>query len=413
MSIQYIPAHARIVTNLAAPYNLSGTNNVLQIKVDGGSTQTVTLTTGASQTAANVVTDCGVLTGVTPAVVTLNGQDFVSFTTTTTNGASSTIEILAPANNVNSTFGFTATTINGKERITTVLEGAANKQQIINATESALLQVGWYTVSGSGSTNLLMQSSMTPQGLRYRLRVRDNGGNNACFSVENVAGTRLGTNNTGGTGLLWPNNRTYRIVASKYQFFIFEENATSINNNSASTRSNVFCGVPWVPPNLEGTIYEAIWLISNASSDGDGSQRGGMREVLGARNSSVGGNGNLTVICNGNIWESINNSSMNGIGMPSLITLWQGCRLQRQLYAWFRWHDDSEFMVDPLIAWGLTAQTDEAKIRGQLWESYIAVGGPYQPNQTITIDGRQFLPMTINNYGTNESARGALMTAIT
>jgi hypothetical protein len=411
MSIQYVPAHARVVTNVAAPYNLTGSNNVLQIKVDGGSTQTVTLTTGAAQTAANIVTDCGVLTGVTPAVVTVNGQDFVSFTTTTTNGAASTIEVLAPANNVNATFGLTATTVNGGQRITTVLEMAATKQQIINATESALVQVGWYTISGSGTTNLLMQSSMTPQGLRYRLRVRDNGSNNTSFSIENVAGTRQGTNNTNGTGLLWPNNRTYRIVASKYQFFIFEDNATSVNSNSASFRSTVFCGVPWIPSNLVGTIYESIWMITNASSDGSSSQRGSLREVLGARN-NVGGNGNLTVICNNNIWESQGNSGMNGIGMPSLITLWQGTRIQRQLYTWYRWHDDTEFMVDPLIAWGLTAQTDEAKIRGQLWESYIAVGGPYQPNHTFTLDGRTFLPMTINNYGTNENARGALMTAI-
>jgi hypothetical protein len=231
--------------------------------------------------------------------------------------------------------------------------------------------------------------------------------------VENVAGTRIGTNNINSTGLIFPGSRTYRIVASKYQFFIFEENSQSVNATVANTRSNLFCGVPWIPSNLTGTIYEAIWLISNASSDGDGSTRGSLREVLGARNSNNGGNGNFTVICNGNIWESQVNSSMNGIGMPYLITLWQGTRIQRQLYTWFRWHDDSEFMVDPLIAWGLTAQTDEAKIRGQLWESYIAVGGPYQPNLTLTVDGRQFMPITINNFGSNENARGALMTAIT
>jgi hypothetical protein len=410
MSIQYVPEYARIVTTNPAPYNLTGSNNILQIKVDGGSTQTVTLTTGGSRTAANIVSDCGVLTGVTPAVVTVNGQDFVSFTTTTSNGSTSSIEVLSPVNNVNATFGIA--TVDGTPRYSTIIGPVTTKQQIIDATEAALLRVGWSTISGSGSTNLLMQSSMTPQGLRFRLRVRDNGGNNACFGIENVAGTRVGTSNINGIGLIFPASRTYRIIANKYQFFIYEENSGQVNATSAPFRSNVFCGVPWIPSNLTGTLYESIWLIANASSDGDNSTRGSLREVLGSRNSNVGGNGNLTVICNNNIWESFVNSNMNGIGMPCLITIWQGCRIQRQAYSWFRWHDDSEFMVDPLIAWGLTSQNDEAKIRGMLWDSFIQVGGPYEPGLSVSMGGRTFMPITINNYGSNENARGALFTAI-
>lgn len=409
MAIQYVPSSARVVTNTAATYNVTGSNNVLQIKVDGGSTQTVTLTTGATRSAANIVTDCAVLTGVTTEEITINSQNFVSFTTTTTNGATSTIEILAPANNANTLFGLTAGTVNGRPRITVVTDNLTTKQQVINAAESALLQVGWYTVSGSGTTNLLMQSPMTPQNLRFRLRVRDHGGSNAVFSIENVAGTKVGTTNSNGTACIHPNNRSYRIIANKYQFFLFEENV-STGTTAANARSNVFCGVPWIPSNLTGTIYESIWMMGNGLSDVDGTSHGSLREVLGSRN-NTGGNGNVSVICNGNIWESLGTSNSTGIGMPYLITLWQGSRIQRNLGTWFRWHDDTEFMVDPLIAWGLTAQTDEAKIRGQLWDSYIATAGPYQLN-TFSLDGYTFFPITLNNAGTTENARGTLMTVI-
>lgn len=415
MAIQYITGEARIATNLPGPYNITGSSNIVQIKVDGGSTQTATLTTGGARTAAQIVTDLGVLTGVNVAVVTLNSQDFVSITTATTNGSSSTIQVLAPVNNANTVLGLTTVTVNGNPRYHAFLEPANTKQQVIDFVEAGLNQCGWHTVTGSGSTNVLMQSMMSPQGLRYRLRIKDNSSNNVCFSIENVAGTKVGTNSTDACGLIFPGGRTYRLVANKYQMFIFEENSSNQQSSNIimNFRSAVFAGVPYVPSNLVGTIYEAIYILGNSGSNGDTAPRGSFRDVIGSRNNNVGGNGNICLICNGNIWEIIGNSGVNGIGMPTLLTLWQGVRLQRSVGTWYRWHDDSEMMVDPLIAWGLTANTDEGKVRGQLWESFVQCGGPYPPGTTETIDGRTYVTVTINNGGTGENARATLKTAIT
>ena len=114
-----------------------------------------------------------------------------------------------------------------------------------------------------------------------------------------------------------------------------------------------------------------------------------------------------TTICNGNIWENTNNSGQVSIGLLNLITMDNACEIQNTGTG-YRWHDGSAFLTDLLIAWGLTANTDEAMARGQLWDAFISCDA-YTIDTTLTsVDGANWWNLTNNNTGNSETARGSL-----
>lgn len=94
---------ATVTGTVAENYNISGSNNQFSVKVDGGGTQTVTLTSGATRTAAQVAADIdagttGITTSVSSGKVVLTSQ---------TAGTNSSIEIVTTANSSYVTLGFT------------------------------------------------------------------------------------------------------------------------------------------------------------------------------------------------------------------------------------------------------------------------------------------------------------------
>ena len=75
----------------------------------------------------------------------------------------------------------------------------------------------------------------------------------------------------------------------------------------------------------------------------------------------------------------------------------------------YRWHDDSLLTYEPIISWGLTAYTDEGKIRGQIWDAAIVNDG-FTPDSTTSFDTHNWWVLTTNNTGTiGTAARGSLL----
>lgn len=88
-----------VTGTVAETYNISSTNDKLKIRVDGGTPQTVTLTSGATRSAANVVSDINAtLVGATASVST--GK-----VTITSNSASGFIEFEVVTNSAYATLG--------------------------------------------------------------------------------------------------------------------------------------------------------------------------------------------------------------------------------------------------------------------------------------------------------------------
>lgn len=404
MAIQYVDAYGDAVSNLPEPYVITSSNNQFSVSINGGSNQVFTLTSG-TRTAAQIVTDLSSLTGATASTVSVNGINYVRLTTTTNSGTGSTILFNTPSNNSNTVLGFIATTYTGGSIVSTTTS-VSSKQALINAIESALNTAGWVTISGHGTSPLIIQSAMSqpPQNLRMRLQMTTSGSNCTILSVENVSGSIVGGNSNSNSGIfLLPGSaQTWQVIANKYQGFAFVP-------GSNTARQYAGWGVPYLPSWLQGMIYEAMWLTGNAASDSDTTIRGSFRGSLGSSyNSNVA---NCQFVTNGLEWEIDNNTGAYGVGSHTLIVPIGGTTMS--VSAAYSWHDGSGFMTDPIIAWGASWYTDEARARGQLWNCFVS-SNSYTVDATITgLDGHNWQCLTASNTGattgtSNQSVRGSI-----
>jgi hypothetical protein len=409
MAIAYMDKNADAVGTVSDTYTITGSNDQFSIAIDGGSNQVFTLTHG-TRTAAQIVSDLSGLTSATASVVTIGGAaTYVRIRTTSSNGATSSILVNAPSNNANATLGFTATTYYGGANVNTTFVGGT-KQQIINGIETALLSAGWITLSGSGTSALKMQSSMSPasQNLRIRLNVKDNGNNCTVCSLENVQGSRVASNGTSNGGQLLPaTGKVFRVIANKYQAFVLVP-------GSVTTRDFACWGVPYLPTWLQGVAYECAWLQGSGTSDTDTTTgRKSFRTVLGSM-SNQGGESTLNQsFYNLNMWENAQGGTSN-FGMPGLFFFAGPTNGFSSTSMNYRWADGSAMMSDPIMSWGTTGATDEGLARGQLWDAFVT-GEPYPADTPLSsIDSHNWFCITNLNSGqvAQGTVRGTLFVVV-
>jgi hypothetical protein len=276
------------------------------------------------------------------------------------------------------------------------------RQEIVTGLQTGLTAAGWSVISGSGTGNVLMQSATTPspQSLAMRVNLFDPGsGNCARVIVRNTAGTHVQSNYL---PLLPAAGKVFQIIANPYQCFIFTSSSPS------TAREFAAWGVPYLPSFLQGVITECIWAMANGNSDTDTTVRPTFRTGLYAMSNST--SGALWFNCNGNIWEEFNTvPSGNYSGYPQLYCQ-QGAYLTSTSSSQmaYRWHDDSLLTYEPLLSWGLTAYTDEGKIRGQIWDAAIINDG-FTADTTTSFDTHNWWNLTNTNTGSiGAAARGSL-----
>jgi len=268
------------------------------------------------------------------------------------------------------------------------------RREIVDGLVAALTSAGWSTISGGGTGDVRMQSATTPQNLQIQVRVYDPGaGNCAQVFMRNQAGTKVSI----ATYLLPAVGKVYRVVADKYQFFIFTP-GTSV------CREFVACGVPYLPSFLVGVITgDCGWLVGNAISDTDVVGQACLRASSGVP---------MGALWNRNRYSGLVNNSLIDVGINSSypsdfrLTVVGGAETAEYTSGQL-WHDDSIVVCEPLVAWGLAATADNAKIRGQMWDA-IVVGASYGPDSTISFDGKSWWALTANNGGSTSSMRGTL-----
>jgi hypothetical protein len=254
-----------------------------------------------------------------------------------------------------------------------------------------LTNAGWSVDVNTSSTDKTMKTATTPQSLNIRVRVYDPGsGNCVKLKMSNASGSKT---QTGDVFLLPGAAKTFRIIANKYQFFIFTPGAIVAREFAAA-------GTPYLPSFLSGVITEAGWLTGNASSDVDSTNRGSLRTFLGFFITSSGSQTqtNSYFLCNGNVFEWNNTAltSISAIGVPTLLVQ-VAQNFNGAVTSNYRWHDDSILVYEPLMSWPLAASTDEAKIRGQMWDAMIT-SDTFAGDTTFTsFDGHSWWAVT-NNY---------------
>jgi hypothetical protein len=278
------------------------------------------------------------------------------------------------------------TTFVGTDRATT---GTALETQLVNA--------GWTVISGSGTNDRLLESATTPTAANLiRVRIRTaNLTNCVCINMQNVAATKVSQNYF----ILPAALKTFRIIANKYQFFVFTP-------GTSAAREFVACGVPWIPTFLHGVMTDDLgWISGNGLSDTSTTVQVSFRTSLHCAGSNLGYSSGIV---NGSLFDFAG-SGIGGPGGMRLVTQVGGNVQDTNA---FRWHDDSLQLVDPLIAWGLTsAVSDEAKIRGQLWGAVIVTDAFAADTTLASVDGHSWLGITNANGGSTSAARGTLFLA--
>lgn len=294
----------------------------------------------------------------------------------------------AGGTNVNTTFANTS---------------SPTRREVVDGIVAALTTAGWSTVSGGGTGDVLMESATTSQSLKIRVQVKDPGsGSTARLYLKSGISSAAGTF---GCGLLPEASKTWRVIANRYQAFIFVPGSTK-------ARDFVAFGNLHIPVTFSAQILECGWMWGSANSDSDTTTRPHFRTTLGANiNFSTA---EMCFILNGNMFETGNGTNYNSstaFGLPTMVYPQQtNISLGNVAYA-YRWHDDSSLIFEPLLAFGCNIN-DEAKIRGQLYDA-IVITEPMNGGTELVFDSHNFYSITHNNVGyANGSSRGTLLVVI-
>lgn len=299
------------------------------------------------------------------------------------------------------TFG--ATQYSGSAWYTTVATDGT-KQTLINNIETALLHSGngWTTVSGSGTTNLLMSSVATPAGLAVYCRFKDNGGTEIQVYMESTDGTLKPASyaTTNGASLSVTVGITYELLASKYQFVLYSANSPT------TAKQFVWVGVPYLNASLSANITRAGFLFGgNQGTSTNVVSTIAFTMSLGKNLAGTNSNPNVEVMVNSNWWETANASSVgpqNVAGFPRMLINGMVSDFNQTLSSatGYRWRTATPSIVtgDVFVAWGLTANTDEAMVNGQFYDC-VFIGDSQPIDTTATFDSHDWRTPTNSNIG--------------
>jgi len=265
------------------------------------------------------------------------------------------------------------------------------RRELVDKIVLELANAGWTVKSGGGTGDVVLESATTPQGLKVRVRVWDPGsGNCARFALKNPSESL-----TSGASYLLPNAGTkiWRIVANKYQMFVWTQGSTS-------AREHLGFGVLWIPSFLEGAITTvAAFVEANGRDDSDTAATASFRTGMGTL-------GTTWARCSMMLDTYVLDL---GNGQNASVRLFVTAAGYAD-YNCLIWHDDSRFLMDPLIGFGVTAASEYARLRGMLWDAVILSGG-VAADSNYTFDGHNWVALTGNGSGSGSALPGTLLLA--
>lgn len=288
---------------------------------------------------------------------------------------------------------------------TTFVNTTGTRREIVDGLAAALVTAGWTYVSGSGTGDVKMKCAITPQGNQAAVRIFDPGsGNCAQLSLFNIVNN---LSQTGSCFLLATTGKTWRVIANKYQFFIFV-------TGSILPREYVCFSCVYIPPFLTSSVFTAAFLNGNARTDTDtgfahssGPNGACFRANLGPSSSATNYQMNAGYLVNNTLWSANNVADGNTYAggavqlfCPNSLRTFGGQFSTQEVY---RYHDLSLHMSDPLVAWGTTGMYDEPTIKGQMWDM-IVIHDQFPMDTTFSFDGRTYWNLTQFNPQSRHSA---------
>ena len=280
-----------------------------------------------------------------------------------------------------------------------------NKSDLCAALDTALQAAGWTVTTHTSSVDNTYQSGATPQSNQIKVRVWDGGGNCVRIRMLNTAQTISQANSC---FLYVTSSTTYRIIANQYQFLAFVP-------GSASSRNFVIASALYIPPNLVSMgLSTCALILGNGISDSDVSNlTGSWRSTLTSRGFANANPSQGWTILNATAveYDGLTYDVYPHPGLPAMATL-QSSAIDS--VSGYRWHDDSALIMEPLVCWGIPTMDSEGKLRGQLWDAFLATES-YTADITTVVDSHNYYNITENNDGhlaSPASMRGSLFVVV-
>jgi hypothetical protein len=273
-----------------------------------------------------------------------------------------------------------------KVNTTTVVNDKASLCAVI---DTGLTAAGWTVTTHTSSTDNIYQSGVTPQSNQIKIRVWDGGGQCVRIKMMNTAQT---ISQSDSCYLYATTSTSYTIIANQFQFVIFVPGSVSSRN---------FCigSAFYIPPNLVTMgLTTAAFIQGNATSDTDTTNlTGSFRTALTIRGFAGAAPGNGWTILNATSVE-YSGLSADSFQHPGLLVLAMIQSAAMDSISGYRWHDDSAFIFEPLVAWGTPTIDSEAKLRGQLWDAFV-VTESFPADITTSVDSHNYYNLTESNDG--------------
>lgn len=250
----------------------------------------------------------------------------------------------------------------GGTYVNTTWTSDGTRSDMQSQVRNALITAGWSVVSGGGTSDTLLQSATTPQGMRCLLRCLDSGsGNCAQFTMRDLAGIRISS----AAFMLPLNSQQFRIIANKYQFFVFPTGPT----DPSTARKIMMGGVPYLDSDMSSivTTPDMFWFLFTGETDITTTARPQQfrRNLTAATNASGPAGSSLF---NDGLVNYTAGGSSNAIPQIALLYLRNAGSNDSAVPPW---KTTAYPIIDALIGWGASSASSNMLYMGQLWDSVV------------------------------------------
>ena len=290
---------------------------------------------------------------------------------------------------------------------------AVNTVYYVNYASANTFNVATYlggaNITITGSTNgatiwcytqtMLLRSVAQPTVTNpIVVKLQDNLDTCVCVSIQNSAGSVVGTNDRYHGGSLYPQGfANFQITATQYWFYCSIVQSYMHNDF-------VYTGMIYVPSFLTGITDQGFLLTNSTDSTGNfGIYNNIQASTIIGTNTS-----NCQFIWNSTFVEIANNAGYNASYYPGTENLLVMMSYQYQtVQTHYRWQNDTIFMSDVFLCHGNALNT-EGFIRGQFFDA-VYVADAFALDSTDTFAGHTWL--CTNNNNNTVTPRGGIWLA--
>lgn len=266
----------------------------------------------------------------------------------------------------------------------------ADESALIDHLETHLVSAGWTIISGGGSDAIKFESAATPESMKIRI-VTSSQGTEMGLELRNASESATGA--TAQVRCDVDGVNSWRLMANKYAFILFEETA-AVAFGAAGAKKWCMAGTLFLESFLTPTITEIGFLFGDHKKTTSDLHHNSFRVESEIRGNSAANSLLYNAVVRNT--EDVNANIERG-DSGFLLSYWsQGTGVYSGSPTKLaQWVSAEHFMCDPLLGWGEPSRTANFKqLRGQLYDCVIAMDDNLSQDDAVTIGGDTFRVVT-------------------